>query len=45
MSMAILWSPFFVAFAVAASYLPMVPPWQIFALGFVLTVAPWACRS
>ena len=38
MSMAILWSPFFVAFAVAATYLPMVPPWQIFALGFVLTV-------
>ncbi len=36
MSTSILWSPFFVAFAVASSYLPAVPAWQVFALGFVL---------
>ena len=38
MSTSILWSPFFVAFAVASSYLPEVPAWQVFALGFVLMV-------
>lgn len=38
MSISALWSPFFVAFAVAGSYLPMVEPWQIIPFGFVCVV-------
>ena len=38
MNTAVLWSPFFVGFAVAGTYLPSVPPWQVSAPGLELTV-------
>lgn len=34
MNISVLWSPFFVGFAVAGTYLPMVELWQIVPLGF-----------
>ncbi len=36
MNTAILWSPFFVGYAVAATYLPSVRPWEIAALGLAM---------
>jgi hypothetical protein len=36
MNIAILWSPFFVGFAVAVTYVPGVPAWQIMSLGLAL---------
>jgi hypothetical protein len=36
MNIAVLWSPFFVGFAVANTYLPAVQLWQIMPLGIVL---------
>ncbi|WP_339856283.1 hypothetical protein [uncultured Nisaea sp.] len=35
MSIAVLWSPFFVGFAVAGTYLPMVELWEIIPFGFI----------
>ncbi|MEP3113444.1 hypothetical protein [Nisaea sp.] len=35
MSIAVLWSPFFVGFAVAGTYLPMVQLWEIIPFGFL----------
>ncbi|UUX49194.1 hypothetical protein NUH88_17530 [Nisaea acidiphila] len=34
MNISVLWSPFFVGFAVAGTYLPTVPLWQIVPFGF-----------
>lgn len=36
MNSAILWSPFFIGFAVAATYIPSVQLWQVLALGSVM---------
>jgi hypothetical protein len=36
MNVAVLWSPFFVGFAVAGTYLPAVEAWQVSGLGLVI---------